>query len=106
MKNREKLNLIEKYIDIFRILHHCKQTMRVCNQYTEIKFLNNLCEEILLFKKKIEEFFVKDNSFLLLKSQLENEIISPTTEKSQKHYTKEFLDNQKRLIEKEIKNLL
>ena len=72
-----KLNLIDNYISIYRILYYCKKVL--CEQKEnltneQINIFFNLCDQTLDLKLKYEEAFKKlkmiDDSFLLLKQQL------------------------------------
>ena len=104
MKKKEKFELINKYIDIHRILFLCKQSFLTCNEQNDLIRLNNLCEEIIQLKEKIEKIFVNDNAFLLLKTQLKN--INTNNFPQTKTYSVDYIDNKKKLIEKRIKEIV
>lgn len=75
-RRKTKLNLLDNYIAIYRILYHCK-CMLSSNTTTsseKIKKVQKLCDQTLDLKMKYENAFKKlkmiDDSFLLLKQQL------------------------------------
>ena len=104
MKKKEKFELVNKYIDIHWILFLCKQSFLTCNEQNDLIRLNNLCEEIIQLKEKIEKIFVNDNAFLLLKTQLKN--INTNNFPQTKTYSVDYIDNKKKLIEKRIKEIV
>ena len=72
IRGRRKLNLLDNYVDIYRILYNCKQLMTTGN--TDSQSLKNICDQTLDLKSKYENAFSKlkmmDSSFLILKEQL------------------------------------
>ena len=92
LRSKHKLNLIDNYVAIYRVLYHCKQLLTQShrnNSNEELSQLHNICDQTLDLKSKYEDAFQKlkmiDNSFLLLKQQLneskgyENKIIEICT---------------------------
>jgi hypothetical protein len=76
--NKElKLNLINDYIKIYKLYYKCKTTF--CNQ--DYKYLNNTLARLDKLKKEYETIIYNnklyDNSFILLKQQLENTLTKP-----------------------------
>ena len=79
-KNKAKLNLIDNYIAIYRVLYNCKVLLvRNAEKATlestkKAQNLQKLCDQTLDLKLKYEKAFEKlkmiDDSFLLLKKQL------------------------------------
>ncbi|MBQ7351389.1 MAG: hypothetical protein IJW59_00770 [Clostridia bacterium] len=71
-----KLNLIDNYIAIYRILYYCKHLLTAPTNYskTEVENIQAICDQTLDLKSKYENAFKElkmiDNSFLLLKQQL------------------------------------
>lgn len=76
IKHRKKLELLDNYVAIYRILFNCKQLLMYTpqNNQADIDKIQNLCDQTLDLKSKYEEAFQKlkmiDNAFILLKSQL------------------------------------
>lgn len=74
IRGRRKLNLLDNYVGIYRILYNCKQLMTTGN--TDSQSLKNICDQTLDLKSKYENAFSKlkmmDSSFLILKEQLDN----------------------------------
>ena len=77
MKKELKLNLINDYIKIYKLYHKCKTTF--CNQ--DYKNLSNTLARLDKLKKEYETIIYNnklyDNSFILLKQQLENTLANP-----------------------------
>ena len=76
IRMKQKFNLIDNYITIYRILYNCKQLLSSHNEQKDInmKEVSKLCDHTLDLKSKYEDAFTKlkmiDNSFILLKQQL------------------------------------
>ena len=78
LRKKQKLNLIDNYIAIYRILYNCKillsYDIKKSLNSNEISKLYKLCDQTLDLKSKYENAFSKlkmiDNSFVLLKQQL------------------------------------
>lgn len=77
IKKKQKLNLIDNYIAIYRILYNCKIILTNKNSTfleDETSKIQKLCDQTLDLKNKYENAFFKlkmvDDSFLLLKQQL------------------------------------
>lgn len=75
IKQKQKLNLLDNYIAIYRILYNCKKLL--CSTSTDplnIPNIQKICDQTLDLKSKYEDAFEKlkmtDTSFLLLKQQL------------------------------------
>lgn len=73
IKAKQKLNLIDNYVAIYRILYNCKMLMQ-SSSATGLSSIQKLCDQTLDLKTKYETAFEKfkmiDDSFLLLKKQL------------------------------------
>lgn len=73
---RQKLELIDNYISIYRVLYSCKFLLETAHSNTpsNTELIYKLCDQILDLKSKYEYAFeslnMVDNSFLLLKQQL------------------------------------
>lgn len=69
---KQKLNLIDNYVAIYRILFHCKELLLASHGDTSI--INNICDQTLDLKHKyecaFEHFKMVDPALILLKGQL------------------------------------
>ena len=76
MKNRLKLELINNYVDIFKIIYNCKYIASNGSDINENENALKHLKESLKLKEAYEKTFqtlkIADVSFLLLKQQLEN----------------------------------
>lgn len=74
ISHRQKLNLIDNYVAIYRILFHCKELLSLPLSKENISTINRLCDQTLDLKHKyecaFEHFKMVDSSLLLLKQQL------------------------------------
>lgn len=75
ISHKQKLNLINNYVAIYRILFHCKELLLTEQGKSENALvLNSICDQTLDLKKKYEVAFENlkmiDPAFLLLKQQL------------------------------------
>lgn len=90
MKKKLKLELIENYIAIYRILYICKQRLFLAN--TKADDLEIICKKTTELKKDYELAFDKigmvDNSLILLKSQLNTALNTPYNNHDYTPYTK------------------
>lgn len=81
VKRKEKLNLINNYVDIHRCIFDCKYS--IINENCNPKNLENLLkltDQLIELKKQYEKIFntekMMDDSLILLKMQLESSIIN------------------------------
>ena len=76
MKNRLKLELINNYVDIFKIIYNCKYIASNGSDINENENALKHLKESLKLKEAYEKTFqtlkIADVSFLLLKQLLEN----------------------------------
>ncbi|MGN0960974.1 MAG: hypothetical protein ACI4PF_02100 [Christensenellales bacterium] len=76
LSSRQKLGLIDNYIAIYRVLYNCKILLMPNNKISseDTMKLLQLCDQTLDLKTKYEKAFEKlkmiDDSFILLKQQL------------------------------------
>lgn len=77
ISRHKKLNLIDNYIAIYRVLYNCKSLLmseEITKNKDNVLKIQKLCDQTLDLKSKYEGAFAKlkmiDPSFLLLKQQL------------------------------------
>ena len=103
MKKKEKLNLIDQYVEIYRCLFNCKQAVIFAENKEILSTINTLTEESLILKNLIEKMFQEekmfDDSLLLLKMQLDQTLES--TDKKN-YYSIEKIQSKLNLIQKEL----
>ena len=110
IRRKTKLNLLDNYVAIYRVLYHCKRMLSAQN-YTSnenmVPKLQKLCDQTLDLKTKYEKAFVKlnmvDDSFILLKQQL-SACKGYNTPRPPKCTLKEISDSVE-IIEKDYANL-
>ena len=77
-KHKQKLALLDNYVNIFRLLYKCKINLIFAQNEEEVFLLDNICTKLLKLKEEHENLFKKihvyDDSFLLLKRQLEESL--------------------------------
>ena len=83
LKSKEKLNLINNYIEIYKCIFDCKQSiLKEENNAEKLASLTQLFDELITLKKLYEEIFVKqklmDTSLILLKQELEETLQQST----------------------------
>ena len=105
---KQKLGLIDNYITIYRILYNCRKLIYSQNNSSDtLNKLQTLCDYTLDLKLKYEKAFqllrMADNSFLLLKKQL-NECMSQINKKS-KTYNILTLTESIKVIEQDYQKL-
>lgn len=109
MKNKFKLNLINNYIAINRILYVCKSLLNNNRNLTEIQQITMLISSTINLKISYEKTFDKylknDNSFLLLKKQLNDTM---TTQGNHNNCNEKLSDmlNKLQVFELEHNNIL
>ena len=78
MKRKDKMALLDNYVNIFRILHKCKTNLIFAKSQEEILLLESFCHKLLYLKEEHEKYLneigMYDDAFLLLKKQLENSL--------------------------------
>lgn len=76
MKSKIKLELIQNYVDIFKIIFCCKQTILQANDENTISKFEKISISTLRLKNTYEKVFkslkMYDTAFLILKNDLEN----------------------------------
>ena len=76
LRRKTKLNLIDNYVSIYRILYNCKIILSKTSNTENIKAIETLCDKTLDLKTKYERSFrqlkMYDSSFLNLKAELDN----------------------------------
>lgn len=76
LRRKAKLNLIDNYISIYRILYNCKMLLCKARQHHNVQAIENLCDKTLDLKTKYENTFKKlrmyNSSFLCLKAELDS----------------------------------
>jgi hypothetical protein len=81
MRNKEKLNLIDNYISIFRLLYNCKNIVVSNHDHCTLNIISSLTSQTIELKKNYEDAFNKlgiiDDTFLQLQQEL-NDCISDT----------------------------
>ena len=109
LKRKDKLNLIDNYVEIYRCIYESKNAILKEKELSTLENLNKLCEDILSLKKLYENTFEKlkmmDDSLILLRMQLESTLKTQPKNPS-RIYSYEFLRNKTNLIEKTLKNII
>jgi hypothetical protein len=107
MRKKRKLALIDNYVNIFRILYRCKINLIFAKSEDEIFLLDSICSKLLKLKDEHEKLFkqihIHDNSFLLLKQQLETSL-NNTTPPSTLPFSNIFLEKTNN-VEKTLNKL-
>lgn len=84
MRNRLKMELINNYVDIYKILYSCKYLLHAVNDLEGSECILKAIKDSLKLKDNYEKSFSKlhiaDTSFLLLKKQLEEGLNHPHSE--------------------------
>ena len=60
VKKKEKLNLIDQYVEIYRWLFNCKQAVIFAENKDILSTINTLTEESLTLKNLIEKMFQEE----------------------------------------------
>jgi len=110
LKRKDKMNLINNYVEIYRCIFNCKQAiLRQSENFEILQKLEILCHDVLKLKSLYEEAFkehrMMNDSLILLKMQLEDALKNPPN-MTTKIYTFEFLVNKKNLLERDLKNII
>lgn len=107
LQGKKKLELINNYVDIFKILFWCKQKLYLSSNLDDAIFLNQTLEQTLNLKASYEQIFDKlkmsDTSFLVLKRDLEYSLKKPTSI-SLLTLTNDWIDTKKIKIETDLKS--
>ena len=110
MKKHDKLNLIDNYVEIYRVIFECTQAIKNCKDIETLKNLSELCISTLNLKKLYEKTFkdinMMDDSLILLKMQLEDSLKNPIIPQNKKIFSFEFLLNKKKILEKYLKTII
>lgn len=84
MRNRLKMELINNYVDIYKILYSCKYLLHVVNDLESSASILKAIKDSLKLKDDYEKSFCKlhiaDSSFLILKKELEIGLNHPHSE--------------------------
>ena len=74
LSSRTKLNLIDNYIAIYKILYHCKHILLTETNKETVYKVEHLCDQTLDLKLKYEQAFIvlkmNDIAMDILKSEL------------------------------------
>lgn len=81
MRHKLKMELINNYVDIYKILYSCKYLLQKNKNLEDNKNILEATTETLKLKENYEESFIKlkiaDTSFLVLKGELEKGLTYP-----------------------------
>lgn len=109
MLGKNKMELINNYVDIFKILFWCKQKVFSSCDLDETLVLEKTLEQTLKLKSSYEQIFDKlnmsDTSFLVLKRDLEYSLKKPTS-LGLLAPTNEWIETKKNKIETDLKSAL
>lgn len=108
LRNKTKLELIDNYIDIFKIIFCCKQTiLGALDEKVVLKYKQILMSTLNL-KNSYEEMFkalkMYDTAFLILKKDLENALSKSKNMNATKNYDDLILSKTK--IENVLKSAI
>lgn len=88
MRHKQKMELINNYVDIYKMLYSCKYLLKNINTSNEgisnsKNILDTIQETLKLkeaYEKSFEKLNISDTSFLVLKRELEKGITHPHSE--------------------------
>ncbi len=84
MRHKLKMELINNYVDIYKILYSCKYLLQNDKNSDKSKNILDAIKNTLKLKENYEESFIKlkiaDTSFLVLKGELERGLKFPHSE--------------------------
>ena len=96
LRNKTKLELIDNYIDIFKIIFCCKQTILGALDEKVVLKYEQILMSTLNLKNSYEEMFkalkMYDTAFLILKKDLENAVSKSKNMNTTKNYDDLILD--------------
>ena len=99
MKKKEKLALIDNYIELHRVIFECKDAIKHCENVNSLIELKNLSISLIDLKQLYEKTFLKykmlDNSLILLKQQLEDALKSEKYPPQKRICTHQVLNDKK-----------
>lgn len=108
LRNKTKLELIDNYIDIFKIIFCCKQTILGALDEKVVLKYEQILMSTLNLKNSYEEMFkvlkMYDTAFLILKKDLENALSKSKNMNTTKNYDDLILSKTK--IENVLKSAI
>ena len=106
MKKKEKLALIDNYVELHRIMFQCKNAITHCNDIASLIDLKNLSISLINLKELYEKTFQKlrmlDDSLILLKQQLESSLKSEYHPPQKQIFSHEILNTKKDKLYNEL----
>lgn len=105
MRSRTKLSLINNYVEIYKILYSCKQNIKYAEDLDTVREFKELTISTIKLKNRYEKIFeicgINDDSFLLLKQQLNESLL--ITHEYPKHSSEyNFLNLKKTGLEADL----
>ncbi len=108
LRNKTKLELIDNYIDIFKIIFCCKQTILGASDEQVVLKYEQILRSTLSLKNNYEEMFknlkMYNTSFLILKKDLENALSKSNNLSATKNYDELIVSKTK--IENMLKSAI
>ena len=107
MRNKWKMQLLDEYVSLYRVLYICRQRIFMAN--TSIENLQSLCEKANLLKKEFDNTFeilgMNNPSLLVFKDQL-NKTLYQNTQKNLNNHDANKLLNKLNEIQKNKDKIL
>lgn len=109
MNKRQKLELINNYVEIYKCIYDCKHAILNCADQNNLKVLSEFCNELLELKKTYEQTFISNNimdeSLILLKTQLDT-ALKNIQSKATKAFSIDTLISKKQHFEFSLKKYI